>query len=156
MPDDLLRHVIGPAPVGWVWVLLAIVLTAVLVGWYTAVFVFTSTRRAGPPRVVERARDALLRRRYAARARRIGGQFAAGELADAPACAALSETVRDFLHAATGVRVPYMQLDELAASDLAAAAPLLARLNDVQFSTASTEDVASLSGAAEELILSWT
>jgi hypothetical protein len=49
-----------------------------------------------------------------------------------------------------------MQLDDIAASELAAAAPLLAQLNDAQFNAASQVDVGHVSESAEELIRSWT
>lgn len=153
MPDDLLPHVIGPTPLssGWVW--LVALLAVAVIAWYAAVFVLT---RPGAPQLVARVHDALVRRRFAGAVRRIRDRFRAGELGDAPAGAALSQALRDFLHQATGVRAQYMQLNELADGELARAAPLLARINDVQFNARSDESVEGLSSAAEELILSWT
>ena len=45
MPDDLLRHVIGPTPYSSLWLWLAIALSVLLVGWYAGVFLFTMPRR---------------------------------------------------------------------------------------------------------------
>jgi hypothetical protein len=108
------------------------------------------------PHVVERLQAALVRRRFAGAARRVGERFRAGDLDGAHASAALSATLRDFLTAATGARARYMQLHEMTEGEVARAAPLLARINDVQFNARSGEDVAGLSEAAEELILTWT
>ena len=153
MPDDLLRHVIGPTPLSSAWVWLVALLAVAVIAWYAAVFVLT---RPAAPRLVARVHDALVRRRFAGAVRRIRDRFRAGELGDAPAGAALSQALRDFLHQATGVRAQYMQLNELADGELARAAPLLARINDVQFNARSDESVEGLSSATEELILSWT
>ncbi len=47
MPDDLLRHVIGPMPYSPVWLWTAITLILLLCGWYVAVFVLTVTTALG-------------------------------------------------------------------------------------------------------------
>lgn len=155
MPDDLLRYVIGPPSVSWWWMWLALLLVAVLIGWYVAVFGWTRPERH-VPHVVERVQAALVRRRFATAVRRVGERFQAGELDSAHASAALSATLRDFLSATTGTRAQYMQLVDMTEGEVARAAPLLARINDVQFNTHSDEDVAGLSVATEELILTWT
>lgn len=49
-----------------------------------------------------------------------------------------------------------MQLSDVAASDLSAAAPVLIDLNDVQFNARSTVDVGAVSESTEELIRTWT
>jgi hypothetical protein len=49
-----------------------------------------------------------------------------------------------------------MQLDDVADSALAPAAPLLAELSDAQFNDLSHVDVGLVSADAEELIRSWT
>lgn len=157
MPDDLLRFVIGPSPVSWWWLWLALLLVAVLACWYIALIWWTRPAQSRHvPHVVERVQAALVRRRFAGAVRRVGERFRAGELDGAHASAALSRTLRDFLTAATGARVQYMQLGEMTEGEVARAAPLLARINDVQFNARSGEDVAGLSAAAEELILTWT
>jgi hypothetical protein len=157
VPDDLLRYLLGPAPLPSWWTWLAIVLALLLIGWYAALLFWTRPpERQRIPRFVQRAHAALLRRRFAGSVRRIIERYRTGELDAADAGAALSRTLRDFLHAATGAAAQYMQLDELAEGELSRAAPLLARINDIQFNARSTEDVAGLSGATEELILSWS
>ena len=70
--------------------------------------------------------------------------------------AALSRTLRSFLHQATGRRAQYMQLKAIRAGDLAPAAPVLAALGDVQFDAASTADVERLAADTEDVIRSWT
>jgi len=157
VPDDLLRHLISPAPLPWTPILLASFLVIALSGWYAAVLLWTrSSEHQHIPRVVQRLHAALIRRRFAGSVRRIAERHRTGELEGGAAGAALSSTLRDFLQAATGARAQYMQLDELAKGELPQAAPLLARINDARFNKTSTEDVGELSGAAEELILSWT
>lgn len=157
MPDDLLRYVIGPTPASWWWMWLALLLAAVLAGWYVAVILWTRPPESRHvPHVVERVQAALVRRRFATEVRRVGERYRAGELGGAQAGAALSATLRDFLTAATGARAQYMQLAEMTDGEVARATPLLARINDVQFNAHSAEDIADLSGATEELILTWT
>jgi hypothetical protein len=157
VPDDLLRYVIGSSPVSWWWLWLTLLLVAVLAGWYVAVIWWTRPPESRHvPHLVERVQAALVRRRFAGAVRRVGERFRAGELDGAHASAALSRTLRDFLTAATGARAQFMQLGEMTDGEVARAAPLLARINDVQFNVGSGEDVAGLSDAAEELILTWT
>lgn len=157
MPDDLLRHVIGPTAYSPAWWWLAAALILLLVVWYTAVFVLTSTRRRlRDLPVIGAARDELIKRRATRAVRSIGNRYRAGDLAAAPAGAALSREVRAFLHAATGVRVQYMQIDDIAISTLAPAAPILSELTDVQFNDRSTVDIGVASESAEELIRRWT
>ena len=49
-----------------------------------------------------------------------------------------------------------MQVDAIAASELASAAPILTELIDVQFNADSTLDVGVVSDSAEELIRTWS
>ena len=143
MPDDLLRHVIGPTPYSSWWLWVAVLLLVVLIVWYAGVFVLTmpadgcatcpsSERRAAswsgaasPGRCVE-----------------IGERYRAGDLAAAPAGGGgQPRTCAASCTQATGVRAEYMQVEHIAASELASAAPLLAQLNDAQFNAASRVDV---------------
>lgn len=154
MPDDLLRYVIGPtSALGWAWLAAALAIAVIL--WYVVVWVWTTPRRRAPA-VVRRVQDALQRRRFANAARHIDRRYRAGELDGAAAAAGLSVVVRDFLHQATGTRTQYLQLGEFDTGVLTGAAPLMQRLNDVQFNPRSGEDAGQLGPAAEELILSWT
>ncbi|CDP87448.1 MULTISPECIES: hypothetical protein [Mycolicibacterium] len=157
MPDDLLQYVIGPTPYSSVWLWTAIGLTLLLGAWYAGVFVLTSRRR--PVRelpVLGAARSELLRRRAARAVRNIGNRYRSGDLTAAGAGAALSVELREFLHAATGVPAQYMQVDAIADSAAAPAAPILAEITDIQFNHRSTLDAGTASVTAEELIRGWT
>lgn len=156
MPDELLRHVIGPTPYssGWFW--LAVLLSVLLIAWYAGVLLFTGPRRRlRTLPLVAVARDRMIRYRFARAVRAIGDRYRAGELAAEPAGEAVSRELRRFLHQVTGVRAEYMQLDDIANSEIASAAPLLANLIDVRFNDESEVDVGRVSRDAEELIRSW-
>ena len=88
--------------------------------------------------------------------RAIGERYRAGELAAAPAAAAVSRELRAFLRAATGASAEYMQVDAIAAGELASAAPVLTELIDAQFNADTVVDVGAVSDSAEELIHSWS
>ena len=80
-----------------------------------------------------------------------------GEMSAPAACAAISRTLRSFLHQATGARAQYLQLSAMADARAGApAAPLLTRLGDAQFNAEARVDVADMSARAQELIRSWT
>ncbi|WP_099040390.1 hypothetical protein [Mycobacterium neglectum] len=157
MSDELVGFVIGPTPYSSWWLWLAVLLVLVLIGWYAAVLVFTMPGRRirGLP-VIGAARSELVKRRSARAVRAIGERYRTGELAAAPAAAAVSREVRAFLHAATGARAEYMQVDAIAAGELASAAPVLADLIDAQFNADTVVDVGAVSDSAEELIHSWS
>ncbi|MDT5112313.1 MAG: hypothetical protein QOE04_3399 [Mycobacterium sp.] len=157
MPDDLLQRVIGPTAYssGWWW--LALLLVMALIAWYAGVLLWTMPgRRLRNTPVIGGLHDKFLRHRYAKAVRDIGDRYRAGELDAAPAGAAVSAELREFLRFVTGVRAEYMQLDDVADSALAPAAPLLAELSDAQFNDLSHVDVGLVSADAEELIRSWT
>lgn len=157
MSDELVRFVVGPTPYSSWWLWLAVLLFLVLSGWYTAVFVFTMPgRRVRGLPVIGAARSELVKRRSARAVRAVGERYRAGELAAAPAAAAVSRELRAFLRAATGARAEYMQIDAIAAGELASAAPVLAELIDAQFNADTVVDVGAASASAEELIHSWS
>lgn len=157
MPDDLLRYVIGPTPYSSVWLWIAIGLILVLCAWYGAVFVLTAPGRAvGDLPFIGAARAEYLRRRSARAVRTIGNRYRSGDLSAGAAGAALSRELRAFVQAATGVRARYLQVDAIADSDAAPAAPILAQLTDIQFNHRSTLDAGTVSDRAEELIRGWT
>ena len=158
MPDDLLDFVIGPTPYSTSWLWVAVLLTLVLIGWYTAVFMFTMPgRRILELPVIGATRSELLKRRFARAVRAISDRHRNGELPAAPAAAAVSRELRAFMHKATGARAEYMQVEAIAAAgELASAAPILTELIDVQFNADSTLDVGAVSDAAEELIRTWS
>jgi hypothetical protein len=157
VPDDLLRHVIGPTafPSWWLWIAVALLLTLVL--WYAAVIVLTMPgRRLRELPLIGATRHELLKRRFLRAVRAIGARHRAGELAAGPAAAAVSSELRSFLHQATGTRAEYMQLDAIAVGELSSAAPVLTELADLQFNAFSTEDFTAASESVEELIRTWS
>jgi len=157
VPDDLLRHVIGPTPYSSWWLWTAVLLLLVLIAWYAGVFVLTlPNRRLRDLPVVGAVRGDIVRRRFARTVHQIGERYRSGDLAAAPAGAAISSALRGFLEQVTGVRAQYMQVDEIAAGELARAAPVLEQLIDAQFNAASQVDVGAVSESTEGLIRSWT
>lgn len=156
MPDDLLRFVGGPMTysAGWLW--LGLGLLTIVIVWYAGVFVWTLPAhrlRALPG--VRSLHATLLRRRFAHSVRRTASRHRAGELTAAQAGAAMSHTLRSFLHQATGERTHYMHIDEIGMSEMSSAAPLLSELEDAQFNSASGVRVDDVGNATEELIRSW-
>lgn len=156
MRDELLRHVMGPTPYSTLWLWLALLLLLLVIAWYVVVFVATlpSDKLRGR-RVIGPLHSGLLRRRYAGRIAEITAEHEAGRMSATDACAAISRTLRSFLHQATGVRAQYMQLDVLAASSVGAAAPVLSALSEVRFNDDADADVADLSARAQELVRTW-
>lgn len=160
MPDNLLRHVFGPQPYSSWWLVLAMLLVLAVICWYTVVFVWTlPAQRLRRMPVVRGLHARLLRNRFARSVRRIADEHRAGRTSTPQACAAISRTVRSFLHQATGVRAQYLHVGALADeadAHLAAATPLLTQLGDAQFNAETQVDVADASAQAQELIRSWT
>lgn len=156
MPDDLLRFIGGPLPysVGWLW--LGFLVLGLVIAWYIGVFVWTlpshELRRIPGVRSLHAT---LLRRRFARTVRSVAARHRDGELTAAQAGAAMSHTLRSFLHQATGTKAQYMHLDAIASSELAPAAPVLSELADAQFNTASPVRLDDVGAATEELIRSW-
>jgi aminoglycoside/choline kinase family phosphotransferase len=157
VPDDLLRYVFGPQPYSSWWLWWAVLLVLALIVWYTGVFVWTlPSHRLRRIPVVRRAHARLIRDRFARCVQRIADEHNAGRISAPAACAAISRTVRSFLHQATGARAQYLHVGAMAEANLAAAAPLLSQLGDAQFNAEAQVDVADMSARAQELIRSWT
>jgi hypothetical protein len=157
VPDDLLRHVIGPQAYSSWWLWLGLLLIASVIGWYAGIFVWTlPSHRLRRIPVVRRLHARLIRNRFARRVRSIADEHGAGQVSAPVACAAISRTVRSFLHQSTGARAQYLHVEAMADAELAAATPLLTRLGDAQFNAQTTVDVADVSARAQELIRSWT
>lgn len=157
MPDELLRHVIGPTPYSQVWLWAAIVLLLLVTAWHGVIFVATlPSERLRGRAVVGPLHARLLRRRYVGRIAGITADHGAGRMSAADACAAISRTLRSFLHQATGVRAQYLQIDEIAASSVGAAAPVLADLDEARFNDEPPAEVGQLSARAQELVRTWT
>ncbi|WP_227456292.1 hypothetical protein [Mycolicibacterium cosmeticum] len=156
VPVDLLRYVTGPEPYSRTWLWVAVLCLVVLVLWYAGVFVYTAPGRRPTVPLLSAARDQLIKRRAAHAIGSIAQRYRRGELAAAPAGAAVSREVRRFLHRSTGLRAEYMQLSAIANSELAPAAPVLADLVDAQFNASSAVDVGDVSDRAEELVRTWT
>jgi hypothetical protein len=157
VPDDLLRHVFGPQPYSSCWLWWTVLLILAVTGWYAGIFVWTlPSHRLRRIPVVRRMHAWLIRNRFAHCVQGIAGEHDAGRMSAPAACAAISRTVRSFLHQAAGARAQYLQIGAMADGDLAPAAPVLAQLGDAQFNAESRIDVADMSARAQELIRSWT
>lgn len=157
MPDDLLRFVSGPPSYSWLWLWLGLALITLLMAWYALVLVATMpSHRLRRLRGVRTMHARLLRYRFAKTVRTTTARHRAGELPAEQASAALSCTLRSFLHQATGEHAQYMQVRAIAASDLAPAAPVLEALGEAQFDRDSTADVGRLGDQTEELIRTWS
>jgi hypothetical protein len=157
MPDDLLRDVFGPQPYSSWWLWWAVLLILAVIGWYACIFVWTlpSDRLRRIP-AVRRLHAWMIRSRFARCVQGIADEHDAGRISAPAACAAISRTVRSFLHQATGARAQYLHVGAMADGNLAAAAPLLTLLGDAQFNAEARVDVADVSARAQELIRSWT
>jgi hypothetical protein len=157
VPDDLLRHVFGPQPYSSWWLCWAVLLVFAVICCYAGVFVWTlSSHRLRRIPVVRRVHARLIRSRFAGCVQGIADEHDAGRMSAPAACAAISRTVRSFLHQATGARAQYLHVGAMADASLAAAAPLLTQLGDAQFNAEARADVADVSARAQELIRSWT
>lgn len=157
MPDDLLHHVFGPQPYSSWWLWWAVLLTLAVSVWYAGVLVWTlPSHRLRSITVVRRVHARLIRNRFARCVQGIADEHRAGRTSAAEACAAISRTLRSFLHQATGVKAQYLHVGALRESNVAPAAPLLAQLDDGQFNAEAQVDVAEVSARARELIRSWT
>jgi hypothetical protein len=157
VPDDLLRFVSGPTPYSGWWLIAAVVLALLVVGWYAVVIAFTRPgRRVGDIPLIAATRHELLRRRYIRAVRAVEARYRAHELAAAPAATAISRELRTYLNRVSGVPAEYMQIDAIAAGPLAPAAPILTELADAQFNADSTRDVGDLTDTVVELIRSWS
>ncbi|WP_041781724.1 hypothetical protein [Mycolicibacterium chubuense] len=157
MPDDLLKFVSGPPGYSWWWLWLGCVLVVLVIAWYTVLLVATmpSQKLRGIP-AIRSLHSRVLRYRFARTAREITRRHRHEELSRVQASAALSRTLRSFLHQATGRRVQYMQLRAFADTELASAATVLEALGEAQFDDTSTADVDRLGARTEELIRSWS
>ncbi len=157
MPDDdLLRHLISPEPYSawWPWVCAALILS--VIGWYAWLFTVTSgSRRTGVVRLVRIVRDEMIKLRALRDIRGIARRHRSGDLSAPAAGAALSHEIRRFLRSASGLRVQYMHIGAIAAGPLAAAAPLLSELVDMQFNPRSDVDFEGACATAEGLIKQW-
>ncbi|MEE6179484.1 hypothetical protein [Mycobacterium sp. 050134] len=157
MPGELLRYLAGPNGFSPWWWLVAVLCAATLIGYYGGVYVWTLP--AGRLRrlpVLREVHARLLRRRFARTIAAIAGRYRAGHLSGAQAAAAMSRTLRSFLHLRTGARVQYMHVGDITANpQLAVAAPVFAALNDAQFSTEGA-DIDRVAHATTEVIRTWT
>lgn len=156
MPDDLLRFVSGPMTYSSWWLWLGLLLLLSVIAWYMGVLTCTlSAHRLRALPVVRVMHARLLRHRFAHSVQRIASRYRAGELSADDAGAAMSRTLRSFLYQATGTRAQYMHVDEIGASDLAPAAPMLSALEDARFNAATGVRIDDVGHRTEELIRSW-
>jgi hypothetical protein len=88
-------------------------------------------------------------------ARAITERHRRGELSAAEAGAELARVVRSFLFVRTGVAAQFVHTGDIARGELAHAAPLLERIDDVRFNADSGVDVAELGADTEQLMTTW-
>lgn len=156
MPGDLLRYLGGPASYSWWWLVLGVLMVMVVMIWCAAVLVWTMpAQRLRRIPVIRTMHGRLIRRKFARSIRAAREQYRAGEMSAAQAAALMRRTLRGFLALTTTDRALYMHVADMAASELASAAPVFSALNDAQFNTRSHIDVNGVGGKAEELIRSW-
>ena len=157
MPDDLLRFVSGTPPYSLWWLWLAVALIMLVIAWYAAVFVWTlPSRHLRRIPVIRSLHGYVIRRRFARSVRKAVTEHRSGRLAAADAGARISRALRSFLHQSTGTPAQYMHVDAIMGSEIAAAGPLFAALNDIQFNAESREDMTELADTAEGLIRTWS
>lgn len=157
MPDDLLRFIGPPTGYSLWWLLPAGLLLAVAIAWGATIYVWTMPAdQLRTMRISRGLHGRLVRRRFSRTVDEIRASYRSGALTAGQASAAISATVRSFLSLRTGDRAQYMHVGDLAAGRLAPAAPLVAALNNIQFSTESQLNVDAVAESAQELIRSWT
>jgi hypothetical protein len=157
VPDDLLRFVGGTPPysLGWLW--LALTLVLLVIAWYATVFIWTlPSHQLRRLPAIRSLHAHVLRRRFSRSIRDALSRHRSGSLSAPDAGARISRTLRSFLHQTTGTPAQYMHVGAIMDSELAAAAPVFAALNDVQFNSESREDVAELASRAEDLVRTWS
>jgi hypothetical protein len=154
--EDLLRFVGGPLPYSTGWLLLAAVLAVAVLLWWTAVVLWTlPPERLRRIPVVRDVHRRLTERRFVRSVRAITERHRRHELTAAEAGTELARVVRSFLSVRTGVAAQYLHTGDIARGDLAHAAPLLERIDDVQFNADSDVDVIELGAATEALVTTW-
>ncbi|MGA5464912.1 hypothetical protein [Mycobacterium sp. NPDC050041] len=154
--EDLLRFVGGPLPYSTGWLLLAAVLVVAVLLWWTAVVLWTlPPERLRRIPVVRDVHRRLTERRFVRSVRAITERHRRHELTAAEAGTELARVVRSFLSVRTGVGAQYLHTGDIARGDLAHAAPLLERIDDVQFNADSDVDVIELGAATEALVTTW-
>lgn len=157
MPGDLLRYLSGPSPYSSWWLVPGLVIVAAVIAWCAGVLVWTlpPARLRGMP-LVGSLHARLIRRRFAHTIRTAMDGYRTGALSATEAATVMRRTLRSFLALVTGSRAQYMHVGDMAAGNLAPAAPLFAALNDIQFNAASAVDLDAVADDAEELISSWS
>lgn len=155
MPGELLRYLGAPTGFSWWWWLVAGLSAAIVAGWYVGVVVWTlPPARLRRIPVLAGLHSRLLRRRCAGAIATTAGQHRTGQLSQQQAAAAMSRTLRSFLHLATGARAQYMHIEAIT-TELATAAPVLVALGDAQFADRPA-DIGQLAHNVTEVIQTWT
>jgi hypothetical protein len=137
--------------------LLAGACAAALIGYYAGVYLWTlpAARLRHLP-LIRAVHARLLRRRFTRSITTIAGRYRSGQLSEVQAAAAMSRTLRSFLHLSTGARVQYMHIGDITDDvQLSSAAPVFLALNDAQFSTEGA-DIDRVANATTEVIRTWT
>lgn len=158
MPTDLLRYLSGPTPYSWLWWLLIATLILAVTGWYAGVAVWSL-----PPQTLRSHKllgplhRRLVADRFTKAVRTTTAAHHAGALTTRQALDAYTGTLRNFLKVATGQPSHVMQIPQLAAGPLAAAAPVVAAIDDSRFGGPHPAqiDINQMGSAVEEVIRTW-
>lgn len=156
MSDDLLRYLGAPSPYSVWWFVVGLFIVMLVIAWYVGVFVWTlPASTLGRIPVVRSVHGILVRRRFTRSIRAVSDAYRSGEMSSRDAAGAMRRTLRSFLALHTGGRAYYMHVGDMASSELAPVVPLFSALEDAQFSTTSSVDLAGVARDAEELIQTW-
>lgn len=157
MSGELLRFLGPPSQYSVWWLVLGVLIVGLVIVWCVGIFVWTlpaSTLRRIP--LIRQVHGTLVRRRFVRSVREVLGAYRSGEMSSRDAAGAMRRTLRSFLALHTGGRAHYMHVGEMGSSELAPAVPLFSALEDAQFSTTSSVDLAGVARDAEELIQTWS
>lgn len=142
------------------WSAIGVVILGGIVGWAVVVWSQTRAARVEPePDLPPGWRLARLKGDYIERIDEIVRHSEAGELSDRRAHQELSVVVREFVHAASGVRAPTMTLADLGRTG----DPALARVSDVvrglypvEFGPDRPVSVGAAAAYARDVVARWT
>jgi len=142
------------------WSAIGVVILGGIVGWAVVVWSQTRAARVEPePDLPPGWRLARLKRDYIERIDEIVRHSEAGELSDRRAHQELSVVVREFVHAASGVRAPTMTLADLGRigdPDLARVSDVVRGLYPVEFGPDRPVSVGAAAAYARGVVARWT
>ena len=158
MAGDYLDSIVAPLPYSIAWLILGVLVILGVAGWGIGIIVWTlPVERLRTIPVIRDITARVLRRKFSAAVGRVGDRYRAGEMTTRQAYSELSRILRNFVYFQTGVRAPYMALDEMARSGAAAVAPAMSALYAKQFDDGGENpDVAVTAAQVRSTIRSWS